>query len=60
MGAEDLIPLGVYGLLVVLVLLGGIFGPPVVLLVAVGLAVLWVVMLRGKLRASRRGAESRR
>ena len=47
MTADDLIPLGLYGLLVVLTALGGVFGPPIALLVAAGLAVLWVVMLAG-------------
>ena len=36
--------------------LGGIFGPPIVLLVAAALAILWVVMLAGHRRdANTRG-----
>ena len=50
MTADDLIPLALYGVVVVLTALGGIFGPPVVLLPAAGLAVLWVVMLLGHRR----------
>ena len=45
MTADDLIPLALYGVIVALVALGGILGPPIVLLPAAGLAVLWVVML---------------
>jgi hypothetical protein len=45
MAADDLIPLTLYGIVVVLTALGGLFGPPIVLLPASGLAVLWVVML---------------
>ena len=51
MAPDSLIPLAVYGLIIVLTALGGIFGPPVVLLPAAGMAVLWVVMLRGSLRS---------
>ena len=50
MTADDLIPLALYGAIVVLTALGGIFGPPIVLLPAAGLAVLWVVMLLGHRR----------
>jgi len=50
MTADDLIPLALYGVIVVLTALGGIFGPPIVLLPAAGLAVLWVVMLLGHRR----------
>jgi len=54
--AEDVIPLVVYGVIVVATALGGIFGPPVVLLVAAALAILWVVMLAGHRRdANTRG-----
>ena len=51
MTAEDLIPLAVYGLIIVLTALGGIFGPPIVLLPAAAMAVLWVVMFRGHRRS---------
>jgi hypothetical protein len=50
MTADDVIPLALYGIIVFLTALGGIFGPPIVLLPAAGLAVLWVVMLLGHRR----------
>ena len=50
MRPDDIIPLCLYGLVVVLVALGGVFGPPIVLLPAGALAVLWVVMLAGHRR----------
>ena len=50
MGLEDAITLAVYGVIVALTLLGGIFGPPAVLLVAAALAVLWVVIFVGHFR----------
>ena len=50
MGASDFITLTVYGLIVLTTLLGGIFGPRAVLLVAAALAVLWVVILAGHRR----------
>jgi len=54
--ADDVIPLVVYGVIVVATALGGIFGPPVVLVVAAALAILWVVMLVGHRRdANTRG-----
>jgi hypothetical protein len=55
---EDIIVLTLYGLVVVLTALGGIFGPPIVLLVAAGLAILWVVILVGYRRD--KAAESKR
>jgi hypothetical protein len=48
---EDITPLVLYGVLVAVTALGGIFGPPIVLLVAAGLAILWVVMLFGHRKA---------
>ncbi len=54
MGAEDFITLALYGLIVVLTALGGIFGPPIVLLPAAALAILWVVILVGHLRDANR------
>ena len=51
MTAENAIPLALYGLIIVLTALGGIFGPTIVLLPAAGMAVLWVVMLVGHRRA---------
>jgi hypothetical protein len=45
--AQKLIPLVLYGMIVVLTALGGILGPPIVLLPAAGLAVLWLLMLIG-------------
>jgi hypothetical protein len=42
---EAVIALTLYGVVVVLTVLGGILGPPIVLLPAAGLAVLWVVIL---------------
>jgi hypothetical protein len=53
MRADDIIPLSIYGVVVVLTALGGIIGPPIVLLPAAGLALFWVVMLVG-LRRERR------
>ena len=50
MGASDFITLVTYGLIVLATLLGGIFGPRAVLLVAAALAVLWVVILVGHRR----------
>jgi hypothetical protein len=55
---EDLIVLTVYGAIVVLTALGGIFGPPIVLLVAAALAILWIVILLGYRRD--RAVESKR
>jgi hypothetical protein len=57
MPGDDVIVLTLYGAIVVLTALGGIFGPPIVLLVAGGLAILWVVVLVGYRRDKR--AESR-
>jgi hypothetical protein len=51
--AGDVIPLTLFGLIVILTALGGIFGPPVILVPATGLAVLWVVMLVGHRRDQR-------
>jgi hypothetical protein len=53
MRADDIIPLAIYGVIVVLTALGGILGPPIVLLPATGLAVFWVVMLAGHRRERR-------
>jgi len=53
MTAGDAIPLTLFGLIVALTALGGIFGPPVILVPAGGLAVLWVVMLVGHSRDQR-------
>jgi hypothetical protein len=44
MARDNIIALVLYGGIVVLTALGGILGPPIVLLVAAGLAVLWIVM----------------
>jgi hypothetical protein len=44
MARDNVIALVLYGAIVVLTALGGILGPPIVLLVAAGLAVLWIVM----------------
>jgi hypothetical protein len=44
MARDNIIALVLYGAIVVLTALGGILGPPIVLLVAAGLAVLWIVM----------------
>jgi hypothetical protein len=57
MPGDDVIVLTLYGAIVVLTALGGIFGPPIVLLVAGGLAILWVVVFVGYRRDKR--AESR-
>jgi hypothetical protein len=57
MPGDDIIVLTLYGTIVVLTALGGIFGPPIVLLVAAGLAILWIVVLVGYRRDKR--AESR-
>ena len=53
MRADYIIPLAIYGVIVVLTALGGILGPPIVLLPAAGLGVFWVVMLMGHLRERR-------
>jgi hypothetical protein len=47
MALSDAIALALYGLIVALTALGGIFGPPIILVPAAGLAVLWVIMLLG-------------
>ncbi len=47
MTGDDIIPLTLYGLVVLLTALGGIFGPPIVLLPAAAMAVLWAIMLAG-------------
>ena len=57
MGASDFVTLTLYGLIVVLTALGGIFGPRAALLVAAALAVLWVVILVGHRRDANRGGE---
>ena len=54
MTSADIAPLLLYGVLVAVTALGGIFGPPIVLLVAAGLAILWVVMLFGHRQARSR------
>ena len=53
MPGDDVIVLTLYGIIVVLTALGGIFGPPIVLLVALALAILWVVILIGYRRDKR-------
>jgi len=58
MPGDDVIVLTLYGGIVVLTALGGILGPPIVLLVAAGLAILWVVIMLGYRRDKR--AESQR
>ena len=58
MPGDDIIVLTLYGIIVVLTALGGIFGPPIVLLVALALAILWVVILVGYRRD--KAAESER
>ncbi len=50
MAVDDLIPLALYGLIVVLTALGGIFGPHVALVPAAAMAVLWLVILAGHRR----------
>ena len=50
LGLEDAITLVLYGVIVLLTLLGGIFGPPIVLLPGAALAILWVVVLLGHFR----------
>jgi hypothetical protein len=50
MRLSDGIALTLYGLIVLLTALGGILGPPIILVPAAGLAVLWVVMLVGHAR----------
>jgi hypothetical protein len=51
MSPGAVIALVLYGLIVVLTALGGIFGPPIILVPAAGLAVLWLIMLAGHRRA---------
>ena len=53
MSGHDVIVLTLYGIIVVLTALGGIFGPPIILLVALALAILWVVILVGYRRDKR-------
>ena len=53
MGLEDFITLALYGVIVLLTLLGGIFGPPIVLLPGAALAILWAVILAGHFRDRR-------
>jgi hypothetical protein len=43
----DAIPLALYGVVIALTALGGIVGPPILLVPAAGLTVLWVIMLVG-------------
>ena len=50
MGLEDFITLGLYGVVVALTLLGGVFGPSIVLLPGAALAILWGVILVGHFR----------
>ena len=47
---DELLTLTLYGVVVVLTALGGIFGPPIVLLPAAALAVLWIVIFSGHWR----------
>lgn len=53
MPGDDVIVLTLYGIIVLLTALGGILGPPIVLLVALALAILWVVILVGYRRDKR-------
>ena len=53
MGLEDFITLALYGVIVLLTLLGGIFGPPIVLLPGAALGILWAVILAGHFRDRR-------